>query len=241
LILLALETATTVCSAALLRDERVEVELVLNRPRAHAENLVPVMRDVLRFAGVAPAAVTAVAISSGPGSYTGLRIGASAAKGFATAVDAALVAVPSLEALAAGVRAFATPGDLIATAFDARRDEVYAAAFRLSSDGRLRAHRETSVVSSREMAAWLGVGDTDTLWLAGDGWTKMVADLREACVSYRMLAEDDVAPSAATVARIGADRFLAGRIEDVVTFEPYYYKEFVATRPATGPLEKLAF
>ncbi|RMH54049.1 MAG: tRNA (adenosine(37)-N6)-threonylcarbamoyltransferase complex dimerization subunit type 1 TsaB, partial [Bacteroidetes bacterium] len=111
--LLALETATDVCSAALAEGDRLLVEETLYRARLHAERLVLLIEDVLRHADLTPAAVAAVAVSGGPGSYTGLRIGVSTAKGLAAATGAALVAVPSLEAQAAAVAPFAAAGDLI--------------------------------------------------------------------------------------------------------------------------------
>src|SRR5690606_13682330 len=140
----AIETATTVCSVALWTDEDVVVEAALYRPRAHAENLVPLIGDVLRYGAIAPRDVDAVAVSAGPGSYTGLRIGASTAKGLVTAVDAELVAVPSLEALASAAADLIGESDMLLAVFGARRDEVFAAAFCKQADGGLRIHRETA-------------------------------------------------------------------------------------------------
>lgn len=235
--LLALETATSVCSVALSVDGRTTVELTLNRPRAHSENLVSMIDDALRYGNIVPADVDAVAVSAGPGSFTGLRIGVSTAKGFATAVDADLVAVPSLEALASGVTC-AGPGDVIGAAFDARRDEAYVAIFRLDEDRIPRPLKETAALKSGDLPEWIGAVP-DRLWLVGSGWPKMMGALNAAAVPYRHLP--DVHSAAGLVAIRGLERLHSGETEDLVSFEPYYLKEFVTTTPSGTPFEKLSF
>ena len=93
MILLALETATTTCGAAVLQDDTILAQVHLHRPRIHSERLTPLAEDTLDHAGVGSGDVDAVAVSMGPGSYTGLRIGVSTAKGWALATDAVLVGV----------------------------------------------------------------------------------------------------------------------------------------------------
>lgn len=193
---------------------------------------------MLRYGHVCAADVTAVAVSSGPGSFTGLRIGVSTAKGFAAAVDAELVAVPSLLALADRLRPAAARNDHIAAAFDARRDEAYAALYRFNGDA-LEPLGETTTVRAGEVAEWLGVSREGELYLVGDGWTKMHDELQG--VSHRLIADDDGLTSAASVARIGAEKLARGDVEDVVSFEPYYLKEFVATKPKATAFDKLLF
>lgn len=127
-----METATDVCAVAVSRDGVLLVEVTLDEPRRHAERLVPMVDEALTSAGVSPADLTAVAVSAGPGSYTGLRIGASTAKGVAFALSIPLVPVPSLQALAASVEVPA--GTLVVAAFGARRGEVYAQSFRACPD-----------------------------------------------------------------------------------------------------------
>ena len=239
--LLAIETATTVCSVALWMNGSVVVELTLNRPRAHAENLVPLISDALRYGNLTAPDVNAVAVSAGPGSYTGLRIGASSAKGFAAAVDASLVEVPSLEALAYGARDFLSDADVIVAAFDARRDEVFAAAFQLNtSSSGLEVFRPTSAVRTDEVVDWLGVVDGHVV-LVGDGAEKMLNALTEAGVASSLLSSAEHYPRAAAVAALGARRFAAGETVDCALFEPRYLKEFVANKPATTAFEKLPF
>ena len=153
--LLALETATDVCSAALMRDGTLTAQASLHRPRVHAEQLAPLIRDLLARAAVDRSALDAVAVSMGPGSYTGLRIGVSTAKGLALAVDAVLIGVPTLEALAASVQPCAELGDVACALLDARRDEVYAAAYRFDDDG-LAPFAATSARAVDTLPDWLG-------------------------------------------------------------------------------------
>ena len=249
--LLALETATDVCGVALAREGRVIAELSLRRPRAHAENVLPLAREALRAGGVETAALEAVAVSMGPGSYTGLRIGVSTAKGLAEAAGAALVGVPTLEALAARVAPQADTGDLICAALDARRDEVYAAAFRVTGgshmDGNasngdaLEAAVETAVLPVEELPDWLGAS-TGRLWLTGGGAQKAAPAFRASGRwNVRLLSLEACAPSAAWVARRAHLRLQQDHTEDLAAFEPFYLKDVVARTPQRSALEKLSF
>jgi tRNA threonylcarbamoyladenosine biosynthesis protein TsaB len=195
--------------------------------------------DVLRYADVRPAEIAGVAVSSGPGSYTGLRIGVSTAKGLAAALDAKLIAVPSLLALADRLRPGTRRNDRIAAAFDARRDAVYAALYRSNEAGALEALSEAKNVRAGEVADWLEDDNEGSLYLVGDGWTKLQGVLMD--VPHRFVPDELGLPSAVSVARIGADKLRRGAVEDVVTFEPYYLRDFVAMKPSATAFEKLQF
>lgn len=238
--LLAIETATNVCSVAVWKRGSVACELTLNRPRAHAENIVPLISDALTYAGLKPSDIGVVAVSAGPGSYTGLRIGASTAKGFAVAVDASLVAVPSLAALAESARGAMANGDVIVAAFDARRDEVFAAAFRSGPSSTLTTFRPTAAVIVADAAEWLDAADARVV-LVGDGAEKMRIAFADAGRSADLLSPTVFHPRAATVAVLGARLIEDGQMVDVAEFEPHYLKDFVATRPTATAFEKLPF
>ena len=240
--LLALETATDVCSVALMQGDRVTVALSLSRPRAHAETLTPMIREALRYGEVAPRDLDAVAVSAGPGSYTGLRIGVSTAKGLALAADARLVAVPSLEALAASVAPLARPGEAVCAVFNARRNEVYAAVFRVTEQAdRLDGVAETTALSLDDLPAWLPP-TTGRLWLVGEGVPRAVSVLQDRFAGeVKPLDPLQFAPSAASVARLARHRLAEGRVEDVARFEPFYLKAFVAKKPQSSIFEKLPF
>lgn len=232
MILLALETATTPCGVAVLRDDEVVAETHLYRPRVHSERLTPLVEDVLRHAAASSADLDAVAVSKGPGSYTGLRIGVSTAKGWALSADAALVGVPTLEAYAARLRPLAAPGDVVCALLDARRDEVYAGAYRMTTDD-VREHAPTKALPVEALPDWIGdVGGR--LWLVGDGAPKARESLASVGAPQVLVPSDQVPPSAAWVARRGRHRLAAEGPDDVASFEPFYVKDVHAT-PAPSP------
>jgi tRNA threonylcarbamoyladenosine biosynthesis protein TsaB len=230
--LLAFETATDTCGVALLRNDEIVTEAHLHRPRVHAERLTPLVEDGLAHADVPPADLEAVAVSMGPGSYTGLRIGVSTAKGWALATGAELVGVPTLEAYAAQLRPMAEAGDVLCPLFDARRDEVYAAAYRVAPDG-LAVQAETKALTVDALPDWLGTVE-ERLWLLGDGAAKSRDALASVGATRTVLSPDDVSPSAAWVARLGRQRLDTHGPDEVATFEPLYVKEVHAT-PAPSP------
>ncbi|HYE94779.1 MAG TPA: tRNA (adenosine(37)-N6)-threonylcarbamoyltransferase complex dimerization subunit type 1 TsaB [Rubricoccaceae bacterium] len=222
MLLLGLETATDICGVALLDEDVLVVSAEVARPRAHAAHLVPLIRDVLAHAGATAADLGAVAVSAGPGSFTGLRIGVSTAKGLCAASGAALVGVPTLEALARAVLPAALPGDAVVAALPSRRGEVFAAAFDVE-DGRLAPSGEVAALTHEDVAGWLP--PNERLWLVG-GAAESLAE-----VGRRPARLWPATASAVRVARLGAERFRAGHLEDVAAFEPAYLKAFVA-RPA---------
>lgn len=230
--LLALETATSTCGVALLQDDAIVAEAHLYRPRVHSKRLTPLIEDVLRHADVTAAALDAIAVSMGPGSYTGLRIGVSTAKGWALSTGAALVGVPTLAAYAARLAPMAAPGDVAAALLDARRDEVYAGAFRQTPDG-LVEHAPTTALPVSALPDWVGTVD-GRLWLVGDGAEKSREALSGVGTGRVVLPPDEVPPSAVRVARRGQARLAAEGADDVSSLEPLYVKEVHAT-PAPSP------
>ena len=237
--LLALETATDVCSAAVLCDGAVTAHASLHRPRVHAEQLVPLVDNLLERAAIARADVDAIAVSMGPGSYTGLRIGVSTAKGLAMALDAALVGVPTLEALAASVQPFVAEGDVVCAFLDARRDEVYAAAYQAARGG-LAPFASTSARTVGTLPDWLSTPPS-MCWLVGDGAGKAADALGEVEIPLRVLPSDVHPPSAAWVARRAWPRLQRSATESVAAFEPYYLKAFAGEQPDQTPFERLSF
>ncbi|MFB6097724.1 MAG: tRNA (adenosine(37)-N6)-threonylcarbamoyltransferase complex dimerization subunit type 1 TsaB [Salinibacter sp.] len=232
--LLALETATRICGVAVLRSDEVLAQAHLYRPRVHSERLTPLVEDVLGHAGIEGHDLDAVAVSMGPGSYTGLRIGVSTAKGWALATGADLVGVPTLEAYAAQVRPIATSGDVVCALLDARRDEVYAGAYRRTAEG-LQRHAETKALPVTAIPDWLG-DVPGRLWLLGDGAPKSRDALTDVDAPKTLLPADEVPPSAAWVGRRGRHRLATDGPDDVDTFEPLYVKDVHAT-PAPSPFD----
>lgn len=207
---LGIETATDVCAVALLDGERVLVEAALHVPRSHGRRLAPLVAEALAHAGRDATALDRVAVSAGPGSYTGLRIGMGVAKGLALAADAVLVAVPTLDALADGATGENVP---LVVALPSRRGEVYAAVYAHAGPV-----REAAALSLSDADAWLPPGP---LALGGPA----SAALAEAVA--RPWQRVDLVPSAVSVARLGRQLEPA----DLDAVEPAYLKPVAASRP----------
>lgn len=154
--LLALESSTATGGAALLRNGDVQDAIELEEGLRHGRDLMPAVAGLLSRRGFGPAAIWAVAVSIGPGSYTGTRVGVMAAKAFAFAARCKLAAVSSLAALAQSfVMEHATPpGDLVMTVQDARRDEVYVGLYQAGDDGMVDQRRPDIAVTPEEAVAF---------------------------------------------------------------------------------------
>lgn len=129
---LALDTSTLVSSVALVNQTTLLAELTLQIRKTHSEQLMPHIAQLLEFAGIEPGKLTAIAVSIGPGSFTGLRIGLATAKAIAYAQNLPLIGVPTLEALAYSCT---LPGVMIAPMMDAQKDNIYYALCRWNSGG----------------------------------------------------------------------------------------------------------
>lgn len=232
---IAIETATDVCSVALADEGRIVAEASLLMPRRHAERLVPLIDSLLDHAGWTMAELDFVAVSAGPGSYTGLRIGVSTAKGLCFARDVPLIAVSTLAAYAHQVAPFVSTGDLVISSFDARRSSVYGAAFKIEADGRMADVVKPTAATAADFAGSLPATSGMT-WLLGDGAALIAPHLTAS--HQRRLAYP---PSASTVAAIAHERWGRREIADVASFEPLYLREFVAKKPAASAFEKLPF
>ncbi|MFT5143364.1 MAG: tRNA threonylcarbamoyladenosine biosynthesis protein TsaB [Rhodothermales bacterium] len=231
--LLGIETATDTCSAALLVGERV-LERSLSGGRRHDAALLGMIGDLLAEADIPRSALSAVAVSAGPGSYTGLRIGASVAKGIAEGLSIPLLAVPSL--LACGLQAMdtvATPkgASLVLAAFPSRRHEVYAALVDVSGP-----------YPSQLGVSMAGMPDVILRELEGQGTivSAIVGPGADRFESANVVPEVSTC-SAGAVARLGAQMLAEGRAVDVELFEPYYLKDFIAGIPTKSVFARLPF
>lgn len=212
---LGIETATDVCAVALLDGNDVLFDAAIRVPRSHGRRLAPLIGEAVAHVGRTPTDLDLVAISAGPGSYTGLRIGMSTAKGLALATGARLAAVPTLGALAS-----AAATDLpVVVALPSRRGEVYAAVF-----GNEDVARPTSALTLDEADDWLP--SASTLAICGPATDHLVE-----AVPTRDWHRLDLSPSAVTVARLGRERAEAGKNDDPATVEPTYLKLVAASRP----------
>lgn len=204
------------CGVALLRDGIVVADQWIDERSAHAEKLFGLADTVLRGANLAPRDLDAFAVSIGPGSFTGLRIGLSAVKGFHLALGKPVVAVPTLMALAYRcMPLLAEDGGHILAVLDARRDEAYCQTFRVA-DGILTPAGDVDARTVAEIVRTLPVG---TVVVTGDARQKIAAGLPDGHAV--VLADDAMARcSAAAVAQIAAAMFVRGEVADAGTLEP---------------------
>lgn len=221
-ILLSLETSTDVCSVALHDNHILLAEAVIREPQAHASMLAPLIEKITSEANISMTRIQAVAIASGPGSYTGLRIGTSTAKGLCLALDLPLIAVGTLELLAyQGSRVNHLNG-LLCPMIDARRMEVYC----LVTNAMLEIVRPVS-------ATIVGGGSFEELLerspvlFFGNGSGKC----REVITHPNAVFVDDIYPLASALGELAMKKLNAGKSEDLVGFKPFYLKEFVAKKP----------
>lgn len=185
--------------------------------------LTTLMRDSVTHAGFELSDIDAIVVAKGPGSYTGLRVGVSTAKGLCYALDKPLIAINTLQAMALQLAPF-FPGHLFCPMIDARRMEVYAAVL----DENNAFIQETQAVIMNE-TSFQDLLATHKVIFFGDGAAKCKPILEKH--SNAVFPAIDVKPSARTVGQLGTIAFQNGQVEDVASFEPYYLKDFMSPAP----------
>lgn len=226
-LILCIETGTDVCSVGIAKDGELLSLRESDEGRDHARKVGVFVDELLRETGIAPEDLDAVAVGKGPGSYTGLRIGVSFAKGLCYGLQKPLVAVGSLDALAEVAREDYEAGILsvegwenayLCPMVDARRMEVYAQVF--DADGRPQSEVSAEVIDTESFAAFRGQGRPFVIF--GSGARKCADALPDATLV-------EVTPSARGLARLAQQALDEGRTVDIAYFEPFYLKDFVVT------------
>lgn len=221
--ILLIETATSVCSVALVGDEGVVAELHSDQPNAHSSRLSVFIGQLLDQCHVPFRQLDAVCVSSGPGSYTGLRIGVSTAKGICYALGIPLLAVPTLQSMAAQYYAqHPEYQGIVCPMIDARRMECYTALFASSSD--MLKPVSADIITPGIYDTFLDRGEVTFI---GDGAEKTRPILGQH-PNARYAPSFQI--SASGMASAAAARLQQGHTEDVAYFEPYYLKDFVAKK-----------
>lgn len=217
-LILCIESATKVCSVALAQDGLVlSIKNFKSEKFSHAEKLNGFILNVLKDAGKEINELDAVAVSAGPGSYTGLRIGTSTAKGICYALDLPLISINSLKSLAA---LSTTLDGLICPMFDARRMEVFTAIYSIG----LNEVKETHALVLDE----LSFADIDQkITFLGPGADKTREILKGENYSFDLSTE----VSALGMVSLAEEKFNQAKFESVAYFEPAYLKDFVAGPP----------
>ncbi len=216
-LILCLETATTNCSVGIAKDGKLlALKEDNSKNYSHAEKLHIFINEVLEEAGITSKDLDAVAISKGPGSYTGLRIGVSSAKGLCYSLDIPLISVPTLDLLAYRLKDIQ---GVIVSMLDARRMEVYSAVYDPGMN-QLRA-TQAQILDESSFAQYL---ETSKVHFIGNG----VAKFEDICTHPNAVYHKEQYPSANEMAEIAEFKYQKSDTENVAYFEPYYLKDFIA-------------
>jgi tRNA threonylcarbamoyladenosine biosynthesis protein TsaB len=220
--ILQIETATTVCSVALSNNGEVLAVKQMDQRNIHAEVITLYIEEILTQTGTKYTDLDAIAVSCGPGSYTGLRIGISTAKGLCYALEKPLIAIETLEAMTNGaiMESESAAGEsLLCPMIDARRMEVYTAIFNTKGE---RINPTTAEIIDENSFAEL-LSDNKILFF-GDGAEKCREMLNNPNASFL----EGFTNSAAYLTKRATEKLAAKEFEDVAYFEPYYLKDFIA-------------
>ncbi|TDQ28462.1 tRNA (adenosine(37)-N6)-threonylcarbamoyltransferase complex dimerization subunit type 1 TsaB [Tenacibaculum caenipelagi] len=216
--ILNIETATKNCSVSIVKNGMtVAIQELNDGNYSHAEKLHPFIQQVVEEAKVSVNEIDAVAVSKGPGSYTGLRIGVSAAKGLCFAFDKPLISIETLHSLAHQVT---VEEGVIVPMLDARRMEVYATVYN-SNYEQVRGIK-AEIIDKDSFKEYLSKGK---VYFLGDGAEKC----KEVIIHENAVFVDGKYPSAKEMAQLSFEKYKKNDIEDVAYFEPFYLKDFVVT------------
>jgi tRNA threonylcarbamoyladenosine biosynthesis protein TsaB len=219
-IILSIETSTTNCSVSLSkRGETLVLKEDNNSNYSHAESLHVFIDEVLKTARIDKKDIDAIAVSKGPGSYTGLRIGVSAAKGLCYALDRPLISISTLHALA---RKVTTKEGVIVPMLDARRMEVYSAIY--NKDYSIRRSIQAQILDESSFKEEL---DSSKVVFVGNGTEKTKGLLSHDNAVYI----DSELPSADQMSALAYAKYKISDFENLAYFEPFYLKDFIALKP----------
>jgi tRNA threonylcarbamoyladenosine biosynthesis protein TsaB len=233
--ILCLETATSLCSVALCNRNGIVALKESGEDRSHASRLTVFIDDVLKEAGIKAGSLEAVAVSKGPGSYTGLRIGVSTGKGIAYAASIPLISVDTTLSMFLGFSSAAkkkfdiNQNDLFCPALDARRMEIYYSVF--DAAGNTVKGISAEIVDHNFL---MDLGGYERIFVFGDG----AAKCREVMGRNNVVFEDSFMISAAFMKSEVYHALDNKRFEDVAYFEPFYLKDFLASKPVKNILGK---
>jgi tRNA threonylcarbamoyladenosine biosynthesis protein TsaB len=218
--ILNIESSTTNCSVSLANNgELISIRELNEKNYSHSTKLHSFIEEVLKNSNITVNKLSAIAVSSGPGSYTGLRIGVSAAKGLCYALQIPLISVPTLKVLARQLNI--QREDLIIPVMDARRDEVYSAVY--NSEYELVRNIFPEIIDSE---SFIELAKENKLYFIGNGQEKCERLIRKN--SNLIFSNYDTFPSSKEMVLISYEKFKKSKFEDVAYFEPDYLKKFKA-------------
>lgn len=223
-LILCLDTATDICSVALARAAQVIAFRENSDGNSHARTLLPFVEEALNEARIKPQDLSAVAVSMGPGSYTGLRIGTSTAKGLCYALNIPLIAIPTLQIIAAGAAAnqAADSNIVFCPMLDARRMEVFTALY--DRDLNAISDVQSYIVNENTFAKIL---DAHPTVFCGNGFEKC----RHLLQNHPNAIFNATPLSARNMPRIAMEKLTDNQFEDIAYFTPLYGKDYIAAKP----------
>ncbi|MCD8300816.1 MAG: tRNA (adenosine(37)-N6)-threonylcarbamoyltransferase complex dimerization subunit type 1 TsaB [Clostridiales bacterium] len=224
--ILAIESSGLVASVAVIEDDNLLGEYTVNYKKTHSQTLLPMLDEVAKMIELDLTTVDAIAVSAGPGSYTGLRIGSATAKGLGMALDTPLVHVPTVDALAMNLWGCA---DLVCPIMDARRNQTYTGIYRFA-DGGMEIIRQQCAVGIDEIIGQINDIGRPVVFL-GDGVPVFSGYIREHCaVSYRFAPTHMNKQRAGAVAYLGLLYAREGKTETAAEHHPDYLRMSQAER-----------
>ncbi len=223
---LAIDSSSTVASVAIVEEEKVVGEYTINNKITHSQTLLPMIDQMFKISETTPESIDAIAITSGPGSFTGLRIGSATAKGLGQALKKPLVAIPTLEAMAYN---FYETDRIICPIMDARRNQTYTAAYKLEN-GELKELIEGCAISVNELADKLNELNAPVIFV-GDGIPVFKEYLEEKLGSKALFAPAHLnRQKAGSVGALALKYLSEGKIVTADEFRPDYFRKSQAER-----------
>ncbi|OYU94226.1 MAG: tRNA (adenosine(37)-N6)-threonylcarbamoyltransferase complex dimerization subunit type 1 TsaB [Bacteroidetes bacterium B1(2017)] len=222
-LILGIETATEVCSVALGKDGTCIAEQTNREGNTHASQLHKMVENILKETGYTFNNLNAIAVSKGPGSYTGLRVGVSAAKGFGYALNIPVIGISTLKSLCAQVLGRTeTKGELLVPMIDARRMEVFTAIFSQKLE-----EIESTNAKIIEENMYVDLLETQKILFFGNGSEKCKKILEHKNATFI----DNLTCNATSLLGLAEEMYQNNEFENLAYFEPFYLKDFVGTTP----------
>lgn len=226
--ILALDSSGQVASVAILEDDELIAEYTTNYKKTHSETLVPMLDEIFKMTGIDIGTVDAIAVTKGPGSFTGLRIGSSTVKGLSYYLKKPIIAVPTVDAIAQNLWG---TDKLVCPIMDARREEVYTGIYKFE-DGELKTVLEQCALPVKEICERLLKIGQDVVFL-GDGvpvYKEMIDGLLSGNVSHSYAPANANRQRAGSVGVLAIKYFRDGKLEDAATLKPEYLRLSQAER-----------
>lgn len=231
--ILGIESSSLVASVAIVEDGITMAEYTVNFKKTHSQTLLPMIDEMVNLLGIELSTLDAIAVSGGPGSFTGLRIGSATAKGLGLALDKPLIHVPTLDAMAYGIYG---SSDIICPIMDARRNQVYTGLYRFERD--FTVVMEQDALDIGDLAGNLNSMGERVIFL-GDG-----VPVYQNLIKEKLTVPFDFAPAhlnrqrAASVAALGAVYFAEGKTESAMEHKPDYLRKSQAEREREEKMKK---